>query len=158
MSTHLIQSATLANIANAIRAKGGSNGTMTPAQMATKIEGLEATLLTDVLWQNSDSGSLFYGQSVDLSNSTDNYAFIGVNYLASTSIPEEYYPVFSALAYPNYLGYVRNATSFVRPFDVSSGGTVITFGECLRGANAANSYIIPESIMGYNFSITGGGN
>lgn len=44
MSEYLIQSGTLEAIANAIRAKNGTNNTMTPAQMATEIAGITTVL------------------------------------------------------------------------------------------------------------------
>ena len=42
MSSLIIQSETLTSIANAIRAKTGNNGTLTPSQMATEIGNISS--------------------------------------------------------------------------------------------------------------------
>ena len=59
MSNYIIQSETLTNIANAIRAKTGNSGTLTPSQMATEISNI-----------SSGGGSI---TGIDLSNGCSFY-------------------------------------------------------------------------------------
>ena len=164
MSNALITNSTLEDIADAIRAKLGTQATMLPSEMAGNIAdipsgGGEAVTL---LWTNSSVSSSFASQDVALDLSGYRYVIIRVKESTSSSNYMTYLirvkNVAAKLGFADkqYSGY---PASYDRSATASS--TKVAFGNCnahyYNGSSSqspmVNSYCIPYKIWGLTTEI-----
>ena len=165
MSNALITNSTLTDIANAIRAKTGSQATMLPSEMAGNIAdipsgGGEAVV---ALWTNSSSTSSFSAQDVEIDLSSYTYIILKVRESTSSSNYSTFVirvnNVAAKLGFADkqYSGY---SASYDRSATASS--TKVAFGNCnahyYNGSSSqspmVNSYCIPYKIWGLTTALT----